>query len=303
MPGFPYEEKLEPIVKIGETVKIFDKYYVVKHVEPVQAEIVDLLDAEHANITTGLAPAGTAGDRSKVFSLEKDFALEDGWFGQWRIDLVDDVILKLMHPEASKVLWASKARGTYLMLERPRRSVSVYQPGAASTDVLVWVTTNFTEPPSGKWTAYIKKLAITEESGAAGAVVRFGDNYAAGGDRASAANAKMSFPVGAGEGVVLDEDEIPEYGFELGVVMQTTGGTVRVTATIEERGLKVPFAGSSNREIFTFEDDKYPYAVVINRAAAPLFKARISKAGFKFKVEQLRARPEKWIEIPVGAYG
>lgn len=300
MPSFPYLKDFEPVVKIGDYVKIFGKFYVIEHVEPVQPEIVNLLDSKHANLTS-LAAAGSAGDRSKVFDMEDDFALVEGWFGQWRIDLVDDIILEIGLPEAADALWSKKKGKTYLMKENPVNGVSKYQSGAASTDVLLWKTTNYTDPPAGKWVAKIKKLILTEESGSA-AVVRFGDASTGGGSEASATSAKLSVAVGASETVALKDNELPNYEFVNGIVFQTTGGNVRITAEIEEKGIVVPFKSNNYKEFYTFGDKKYPWATVYNRISVTQTKARISVAGFKYKIREIEEKPNVWLQIPVGVF-
>jgi hypothetical protein len=293
-----YDEKFLPVARIGDVVKVLGNYYLIERIEPIQPTIIDLIDSNHANLTS-LAPYGTTGYETGdiIDSVHDDFSLPDGWFGQWRIKVIDDIMLKVSLPEASNVLWTTKPTVTYLMRDRFVNTVSKYQSGATTADVLLWSNSELTTPPCS-WKSKLTRLVISEE-GVEDAVVRFGDYGEAGGDYADATNAVLSVNVSLNGTVVLNREDL-EYEFTNGIVFQTNGGNVRITAEVEEDSDISLFAGSSNKEFFTYQDDKLPVFKVMNRLKIAQTKARISRCGWKFKLsESLRETPKYWTTVPI----
>jgi len=291
---FPYRKDFEPIVQTQENIRpigigVEEKFYVVKHIEPIQPFIVDFCGSDFLN---GDLPAhGNSGYATKFYAMKEEFALPKNTLGQFRIELLDDILIKVSHIGAAAELYGLKYTDTYLTKEKPRHTVFKRQT-STDTEQLVWKTTNVSE--AGRRKARIVKLWITNESGSAGEV-RFGDGDGTG-TNASSTSASMSFRIGAYESVGFNEDELPEVEFLTGITWQTSVQPVRITVTIEEDMIN-PFKDNHNREIFVLEDN-YPYMKVVNPLAIAQSTARILVAGYKFFLAEI-PRPAKWTDIPV----
>ena len=86
-----------------------------------------MLDGNHLD----LSATGVSSSRAtSALKLEKDMKLEDGWFGQWRIGLYDDIALLLSMPEQSNYMWLKSYRKTWLMKNVAVHGVKAYQSGA-----------------------------------------------------------------------------------------------------------------------------------------------------------------------------
>ena len=294
MGAFPFRKDFEPVVQIGENVRLIGaganyKFYKVTHIEPVQPFIVDFTDSDFYG--KAIPAHGTSGYNTKNYNMKNQFALWGNMLGQFRIELLDDIVLVISHVGAGNRLYTLKYTETYLQKEKPRHTV-FKRATSTDTESLLWTVTNVAE--TGQRKAKIKKVWITNESGSAGEV-RFGDGDGTG-DDASSANADMSFRVGAYESVGFHEDEIPEVEFTTGITWQTSVQPVRVTVTIEEDFVN-PFEKRHSNEIFVFEDNA-PYMRCINPLAIPQNTARILIAGFKYALEEI-PKPERWTDIPV----
>lgn len=294
-----FEEKFLPIARIGDVVKILGKYYLIEKIEAIQPTLLDMIDSDHADLAS-LAAFGSSGyDTGNIIDpIHDDFALDDGWFGQWRVNVIDDIILQIAIPEASNVLWAGKGFNTYLMRDKFVNTVPKYQAGAAATDVLLWANSVITTPLTGSWKSKLTRLFLSEE-GSADAIVRFGDYNEAGGSYANATNAVLSVNISLNGTVVLNKEDL-DYEFGTGIVFQTSAGNIRMTAEVEEDSNISMFAGSANKEFFTYQDDKLPVFRVMNRLKVAQTKARISRCGWKFKLsESVRETPKYWTTIPL----
>jgi len=291
---FPFRKDFEPIVQIGENIRPIGvganyKFYKVTHIEPVQPFIVDFAGSDFYD---GAIPAhGTSGYNTKNYNMKNQFALWKNMLGQFRIELLDDIVLVISHVGAGNQLYTLKYTETYLQKERPRHTV-FERTTSTDTESLLWKVTNVAE--TGHRKAKIKRVLITNESASDGEV-RFGDGDGTGND-ASSANADMSFIVGAGETKGFGEDDIPEVEFATGITWQTSVQPVRVTVTVEE-DLVNPFEKKHANEIFVFEDNA-PYMRCINPLAVSQATARILVAGFKYALEEI-PKPDRWTDIPV----
>jgi len=292
--AFPFRKDFEPVVQIGENVRLIGvganyKFYKVKHIEPVQPFIVDFAGSDFYD--SAIPAHGVSGYNTKNYKMNTEFALWEGMLGQFRIELLDDIVLVISHVGAGNQLYTLKYTETYLQKEKPRHTV-FERTTSTDTESLLWTVTNVSE--TGRRKAKIKKVWITNES-ASGGEVRFGDGDGTGND-ANSANADMSFRVGAHESVGFHEEEIPEVEFLTGITWQASVQPVRVTVTLEE-DLVNPFEKKHSNEIFVFEDH-VPYMRCINPLAVSQTTARILVAGFKYALEEIK-RPEHWTDIPV----
>jgi len=295
MGAWPYKKDFEPLAQIGEKVRLLgvgitEKAYEIVHVEPVQPFIVDFAGSDFYN---AVIPAhGSSGYNTKSYDLKEEFSLWKNMLGQFRIDLLDDIVLEVSHVGSSNRLYGLKYKELYLMKELPRHTV-FKRATATDTEAAVWTTTNVTE--TGRRIARILKLIISNEAATAGEV-RLGDGNGTGTD-AAAANADISIEVGAGESVILHKDELPETDFYTGITWQVSAQPMRLTITVEE-DYASPFKGNHTRELFVFEDN-YPYMRPINPLAVAQTTARILVSGYKYLLKELAALDVRAIPVPV----
>lgn len=297
MGAFPFRKDFEPIAQVGERLRLLgigikktNVGFEVLHVEPIQPFIVDFASSDFYD---GNIPAyGTTGYNTKTYDMENQFSLWDNMLGQYRIELLDDIVLVVKHIGKANQLYSIKNTETYLMKERPRHTVFKRRT-ATDTEAAFWTTTNRTE--TGRRIARIVKAVITNESSSAGEV-RFGDGDGTGTD-AAAANADLSFRIGATETLILHEKEIPETEFYTGITDQVSVQPMRMTLTIEE-DYESPFKGAHNKELFVFEDN-YPSMQAINPLAVAQVTARMLVSGYKYLLKELTTMPLKAIPVPV----
>jgi hypothetical protein len=295
MGAFPFRKDFEPFAQIGEKVRILgvgitEKCYEITHVEPIQPFIVDFASSDFYG---GSIPAhGSSGYNTKSYDMKEEFSLWENMLGQYRIDLLDDIVLEVSHIGSSNRLYGIKYKELYLMKELPRHTV-FKRTTATGTEASVWTTTNTTE--TGRRVARIVKLIISNEAASAGEL-RLGDGDGTGTD-ASAANADISIEVGAGESVILHRDELPETEFYTGITWQVSAQPMRLTVTVEE-DYASPFKSNHNRELFVFEDN-YPYMRCINPLAVAQTTARMLVSGFKYMLKELPTLDVRAIPVPV----
>lgn len=295
MGAFPFRKDFEPFAQIGEKIVILGvgivkKAYEIAHVEPIQPFIVDFAGSDFYG--SSIPAYGTTGYNTSNYAMKEEFSLWSKMLGQYRIDLLDDFVLKVSHIGSANQLYGIKYKETYIMKELARHTVFERQTNT-NTESKLWTVTNRTE--TGRRVARIKKIVITNEASSAGEV-RFGDGDGTGTD-AGSANADMSFRIGATETLVLHEDEIPEVEFYTGITWQTSVQPLRVTVTLEEDYMS-PFKNNHNKELFVFEDN-HPYMQCINPLSVALTTARMLVSGYKFKLKELPTMPAKYIPVPV----
>jgi len=298
MARFPFSKNFEPVVQVGENVRLIgvgapsNRFYKALHIEPIQPFIVDFAGA---NFYGASIPAyGTTGYDTAKYDMEDEFSLWDMILGQLRIELLDDFALVVSHKGAANQLYAIKYKETYITKDRPRNAV-MSRRTVVGTEELLWRVTN--NPYGGRRVARIVGIWIRNEAAAAGEI-RLGDGDGTGTD-ADAASARMSFSYGAGESIAWHEDEIPKHPFYTGVTWQTSQQPLRITLEVEEDIFSL-FKDDHHRELFVWEDN-CPYLRPVNPLGIALTSARMLVCGYKFDVEQI-AKPAKWSDIPISKH-
>lgn len=103
-----YKEAFEPIVRIGENVKLAlmesVKFGRVRYVEPIQPQIIDLGPIPAPSTPAEIPKPGSSRELTEL-------NLGDMEFGQWRIVLLDDILLEVNIP-AAVGKFITKARKT-----------------------------------------------------------------------------------------------------------------------------------------------------------------------------------------------
>jgi hypothetical protein len=283
------------LAQIGEKIRILgvgvtEKAYEITHVEPVQPFIVDFAGSDFYNAS--IPAHGSSGYNTKSYDMKDEFSLWVNMLGQFRIELLDDIVLEVSHIGSSNRLYGLKYKELYLMKDLPRHT-TFKRTTSVDTEAAVWTTTNVAE--TGRRIARIVKLVISNEAASAGEL-RLGDGDGTGTD-ASAANADISIRVGAQETVVLERDELPETDFYTGITWQVSVQPMRLTVTVEE-DYASPFKDNNNKELFVFEDN-YPYMRPINPLAVAQTTARILVSGYKYLLKELATLDVKAIPVPV----
>lgn len=301
MEGFPYAEVFAPIARVGNNIRLigaghkkyFSDFFKVLHVEPIQPFIVDFVATAFYG---AVIPAnGSAGYDTSDYKMGDEMELPDYVLGQYRVQCIDDILLRIGHDAARQILYDTKGVTTYLSKYKPRHT-RTERPTVINTEDLIWLVSNNAE--AGRRVAQLKKVWLRNEAAAAGEV-RFGDGDGTGTD-ASAANADLSFSVGAGESVAIGEDEIPSVKFFTGITHQVGVQPVRISIEVEEDNLGI-FKEAQSAEIFVWEDD-VPYIRAINpNETYALPAARILLSGYKMLCERLDVKPTIWTDIPASS--
>lgn len=298
MSRFPYAEEFSPIVQVGENIhligagksSLLDKYWVVKHIEPIQPFIVDFCSDDFYG--NPIPAHGSSGYNTEFYKMDDEMAMPDWVLGQFRVVPLDDILIQVGHDAARNVLYDTKKTTTYISKGKPRHTV-FERTTSTDTESKLWTVTNNSE--AGRRVAKIVRIWLDNESASAG-ILRFGDGDGTGTD-ASADNADMSFEFGAKESIGWAEDEIPEVKFYTGVTWQVSVQPVRVTVTIEEDNL-YPFKNQQGAEIFVWQNS-VPYFRIINPIGVAQSSARVLLYGYKLLTELLEKKPSKYTDVPI----
>ncbi len=257
MGSFPYYKKFEPIVHEGDYIKFLPTsvrgvpfqngtkssvIYQVMQVEQIPQYMVDFLQVN------GALPSGAttvaAGGQSNVLSpsitdFKNIFALEQGIFGQWRLDLLDDYLLSVSTPGATNYQGATEFGLPLWSRRLPQHKATTQFTSTSSITVptLIWQNTASSliaaqltdQIPVRK--SRIVGLAIYASTAM---TIYFKDGTSTSSTIIGAQN--FAVPFSTKDFIFLGRDSIPdELYFDTGILVQTdTAALASVTVVVEE---------------------------------------------------------------------
>lgn len=305
MASFPYDEKFLPVAHETDYIRFlpvstYPKVYRVTQVEALQPWILDYLQIPGALSTGVLAAVGSTNDKTNDLantSLLSYFETEDNYFIQWRVDPIDDILLKF---GGNSPFYSTQNITTYIGKRLPKHTGTAKIAAAPGTDTLLWKNTTGSRiggeaagnTPTRK--SRIVGLAID----VAGAVnVRFGDAAVLGGTAANTANYIFQIPFSTADFIFLGRDSLPkDLYFNSGVVAQISAAVQTNITVIVEEDAEGLFGGNlveeeratsiQSQEFYTWKQE-IPVMTVLNPLAVTQASARVSLGGFLFGIVEV----------------
>ena len=323
---FPYDKEFLPIAKFDDFVSFYGRgnkpseTYQIKGVEVLQPFMIDFLQISGALPTsvTTLAANGSTNDRTGFVpegTMRNIFQVDSNMFGQWRIQMLDDILLALASPGQANAMFSTVVANTYIQRPLPQHKAKVQLSGGLATDTLIWANSSNVDIAGGiagqTPTRHSKVIGLMILTTAA-TTVYFADGNVAGGTLASSANFAFGVVFATADWIFLGPSDLPA-NLELtsGLVCEQSGSaTVTITAVVQEDNIGA-FSGqltyqpnvvnTQNDEFFVLENE-VPAMKAINPTSVVQASARMMVAGYQFIIKQIQApagvRP---IQIPVAA--
>ncbi len=224
VPGFPFMDKLEPLLEVDDNVELIpvdvvkkDRFFVVQQVEFIQPITLDIV-TEDTTIASLAAATSSAYGKSSNFDMRDYIGLGDKslMLAQYWVQPVDDILIGVNHYGGMNRMFDTNDLKTVIRKNNPRHTVTK-RDSANNTEASIWITSStLSDMIYTRRVAKIKKLLVDNES-ASTSIIRLGDGDGLGAD-ASAANADISIEVAATSSVAIHEEELPEVACDSGIL-------------------------------------------------------------------------------------
>ena len=323
MGSFAYDRDFLPVANVGDYVYFIGRGYKaedtyrINALEPIQSYMIDILQISGVlpSGVTALAINGTTNDRTGVIpesTTRNILQVDKSTFAQYRVTLLDDILLQLLSPGAGNPLYSTPNVATTMQAHFAPHYAKKQLTTAPATDTLLWANSSNVDLAAGLAgqtpTRHSRIVGLNIQCSAA-TTLFFGDAGVTGGTAASSANSVFAVSFVTADWITLGRDSLPQdLYFNSGIVFQQSAAvTTNVTVIVEEDNASTASGQvverslaniTNNREFFVLED-LCPAIRAINPLTIAQASARVVFAGFQYTLTEQAAPSPNIRKIPI----